>query len=168
MRHLFGVRTCPNCPRCNHRERMSPCQDLFGSNAAPEGGVFGRVGACYVSIEAQKSTGALHAHCQVFVQRLRQRASLDKIFELVRGNADGCGEAFVKESLECKRWVCRQEHSARVAPAGLQKNLAGAEAAWPECKTEGGLVCRQTYQISRAGHGVTQQEEAEEACAWER
>eukprot|EP00959_Pyramimonas_sp_CCMP1952_P434197 9092341-Pyramimonas_sp.AAC.1 len=23
MRHLFGVRTCPNCPRCNHSERMS-------------------------------------------------------------------------------------------------------------------------------------------------
>eukprot|EP00959_Pyramimonas_sp_CCMP1952_P233202 4873359-Pyramimonas_sp.AAC.1 len=64
MRHLFGVRVCPNSPGCNHSECMSPCQDLFCSSAAPEGGVFGRVDACYVSIEAQKSTGALRAHCQ--------------------------------------------------------------------------------------------------------
>ena len=144
MRHLFGLRTCPNCPGCNHGERMSPCQDLFGSNASPEGGVFGRVDACYVSIEAQKSTGALHAHCQVFVQCLHQHTPLDKIFELVRNNADGWGRAFVKESLEYKRRVCRQEYSARVTPDGLNRNLAGAEAAWPECKTEFGLVCRPT------------------------
>ena len=103
MRHLFGLRTCPNCPRCSHSEQMSPCQDLFGSNAAPEGGVFGRVDACYVSIEAQKSTGALHAHCQVFVQCLHQHTPLDRIFELVRKNVDGFGAGI------CGRFVGIQE-----------------------------------------------------------
>eukprot|EP00959_Pyramimonas_sp_CCMP1952_P134928 2823487-Pyramimonas_sp.AAC.1 len=143
---------------------MSPCQDLFGSNAAPEGGVFGRVGAaCYVSIKAQRSTGALRARCQVFAQRLRQRAPLDKIFELVQNNADGRGRVFVRESLEYKRWVCRRGYSARVAPDGLHNNLTGAEAAWPECQTERGLARRPSYQIRRAGQGSTQMEEAEEA-----
>eukprot|EP00959_Pyramimonas_sp_CCMP1952_P374558 7844379-Pyramimonas_sp.AAC.1 len=92
LRHLFGVRTCPNCPRCNQAEDGTPCQDLFGSSIAPEGDVFGRVDACYVSIEAQKSTGALHAHCQVFVQCLHQHTPLDKAFELVRANIEGQGK----------------------------------------------------------------------------
>ena len=40
---LFGVRFCRNCPRCS--ESVSPCTDLCGSNASPEGGVFGRADA---------------------------------------------------------------------------------------------------------------------------
>eukprot|EP00959_Pyramimonas_sp_CCMP1952_P190424 3982619-Pyramimonas_sp.AAC.1 len=64
MRHLCGLRACPNCPRCSRRERVSPCcQDCLGSNAAPDGGVFGRVGACCAPVVAQKSTGALRALC---------------------------------------------------------------------------------------------------------
>ena len=37
--HLFGMRVCPFCPDCNNGEHGVPCQELFGSNASPEGGL---------------------------------------------------------------------------------------------------------------------------------
>ena len=69
LRHLFGVRSCPMCPDCNTfpRGAEEPCQDRCGSNAEPGGGIFGRVDAVYISLEAQKSTGGMHGHAQVFV-----------------------------------------------------------------------------------------------------
>ena len=38
---LLGVRMCPECPRCN--ESGWGCQDLFGSNMRPTGGILGGV-----------------------------------------------------------------------------------------------------------------------------
>ena len=64
--HLFGLRVCPDCPNCNHGEHTVPCQDLLGSNATSAGGIFGRLDAAYAAVEAQKSTGSLHAHLQPF------------------------------------------------------------------------------------------------------
>ena len=66
--HLWGVRMCPYCPKCNTEEHLTPCHDMLGSSATAEGGTFGRVDAVYASREAQKSKGSLHAHSQVFVQ----------------------------------------------------------------------------------------------------
>ena len=68
--HLFQMNCCQNCPECNCSPE--PCQDMCGSNAKAEGGILGRVDAMYTSIEAQTSTGSLHAHSQVFVQCLHQ------------------------------------------------------------------------------------------------
>ena len=51
--HLFGMRVCAFCPDCNNGEHGTPCQDLFGSNAAAEGGTFGRIDAGYTSIEVR-------------------------------------------------------------------------------------------------------------------
>ena len=78
--HLFGIRICVHCPDCNNRGATEnsttlPCQDIFGSNSTAEGGVFGRCDALFISIEAQKA-GALHAHCQLFIQCLHQHLSL--------------------------------------------------------------------------------------------
>eukprot|EP00972_Heterocapsa_arctica_P081864 12063936-Heterocapsa_arctica.AAC.1 len=42
---LLGIWTCPHCPKCNANGKPFPCQDKFGSNAGPEGGVLGRVDA---------------------------------------------------------------------------------------------------------------------------
>ena len=77
--YLFGVRMCSRCPDCNNGRCGSPCQDWFGSNAKPEGGIFGRLDAGYTSFEAQKSTGSLHAHSQLFVQCLHQHESLAEV-----------------------------------------------------------------------------------------
>ena len=51
---------------------------MFGSHAKPEGGILGRVDAVYMSIEAQTSTGSLHAHSQVVVQCLHQHTCLSE------------------------------------------------------------------------------------------
>ena len=72
--HLFGIRFCPNCPDCN--VTGNPCQDIFGSVATAQGGIFGRVDAVFTSIEAQKSTGSLHAHSQTTTQQLQRQISI--------------------------------------------------------------------------------------------
>ena len=38
---LLGVRMCPNCPLCNTNSFGLGCQDRFGSNMRPGGGVLG-------------------------------------------------------------------------------------------------------------------------------
>ena len=89
--YLFGMRVCIDCPKCNHVEHFEGlgCSDLFGSNALPEGGIFGRADGIFVSIEAQKSAGGLHAHGQLHVQCIHQHTPLVSIFQkLVKdGNA---------------------------------------------------------------------------------
>ena len=48
-RHLFGMRVCSRCPDCNNGNNSTPCQDMFGSSASPEGGIFGRIDAGFTS-----------------------------------------------------------------------------------------------------------------------
>ena len=38
--HLFGIRICSMCPDCNYGDNseITPCLDLSGSSATPEGG----------------------------------------------------------------------------------------------------------------------------------
>ena len=38
---VLGVRMCPHCPRCNNKKGNLGCQDRFGSNMRPMGGVLG-------------------------------------------------------------------------------------------------------------------------------
>ena len=52
LEYLVGIRICDKCPDCNNGENNTPCQDLFGSSATPEGGVFGRADGVCISIEA--------------------------------------------------------------------------------------------------------------------
>ena len=84
LQHLFGINFCQDCPNCSMSAQ--PCQDLFGSSATSEGGIVGRVDAVYMSIEAQKSTGSLHAHSQVFVQCVHQHTSLYDILRKLRAD----------------------------------------------------------------------------------
>ena len=77
--HLFGMNVCQTCPDCNCS--AEPCQDMFGSNAKAESGILGRVDAVYTSIEAQQSTGGLHAHSQVVVQCSHQHICLFDILQ---------------------------------------------------------------------------------------
>jgi hypothetical protein len=81
--YIFGMRVCAFCPDCAIYD--NPCQDIFGSNAMPEGASFGRIDAGYSSVEAQKSTGSLHAHSQLFVQCLHQHTPLAEILSRLKG-----------------------------------------------------------------------------------
>ena len=75
--HLFGMMRCQNCLECS--PSSEPCQDMFGSSATSEGGMLGRVDAVYTPIEAQQSTGSLHAHSQVVFQCLHQHTRLSEM-----------------------------------------------------------------------------------------
>ena len=81
---MLGVRMCPRCPHCS--QSATPCQDALGSNAEAMGGIPGRVDALFGAVEAQKSTGGLHYHFFMFVQRLHQFSNLKDIAEKL---ADG-------------------------------------------------------------------------------
>ena len=63
---------CPCCPRCH-------CQDVFGSVVEPMGGIAGRPDAMFGAVESQKTTGALHYHFFLFIQRLHQYATMKEI-----------------------------------------------------------------------------------------
>jgi len=75
---MLGIRMCPLCPHCNS-DTDRPCQDACGSNAEAMGGIAGRVDAMFGAVEAQKSTGTLHFHCFIFVQRVHQFSTLKEI-----------------------------------------------------------------------------------------
>jgi len=81
LAQLLGMRMCPDCPRCN--EGDNPCQNRFGSNALPQGGIFGRCDAIFGGVEAQKS-GSLHLHFWAYVQRAHQHKTLLEIAQLLK------------------------------------------------------------------------------------
>ena len=65
LKHLFGVRVCPYCPDCNRFSGLEPCQDLGGSNAEANGGIFGRVDAVYIYLsKLRKAAGRNMAICK--------------------------------------------------------------------------------------------------------
>ena len=83
---VFGIRICMECPDCNHKGASGSYafQDLFGNNAYAEGGGFGRGGGVYISIEAQKAAGSLHAHAQVHIECLHQHCTIREVMEEVQ------------------------------------------------------------------------------------
>ena len=144
--HLFGMRVCPNCPHCNHDDHGSPCQDCFGSNAKPEGGVFGRVDAGYTSIEAQKSTGALHAHSQLFVQCLHQHEPLSEVLKRLAQKPE-----LVERYLRYKEHVCRTVFADDdLVQSWEQARRKEVESTWPEYRSTTILVETPQYMLDKA------------------
>jgi hypothetical protein len=158
--HLFGMRVCGFCPDCNNGEHGRPCQDLFGSSANPEGGIFGRIDAGYTSIEAQKSTGSLHAHSQLFVQCLHQHMPLEEIFRHVRNRGDG----LVQEYLKYKAHVARQIYADCSEEAA--ERLQAVEKEWPEFKGEHKLCSRPSYQSRKPKENANAKQLDEDAKQW--
>ena len=138
LQYLFGCNVCPCCPDC--ATRRDPCQDLFGSSAKPEGGMFGRVDAVFVSIEAQKSTGSLHAHCQVFVQCLHQRTPLWEIIHKLKSER---GSAIADGYLKYKAHVCRQVYASDRDV--VDARLYSFEKQWPNYENAVNLISSPAY-----------------------
>ena len=158
MRHLFGVRCCFKCPDCASSE--APCMDAFGSNAAPCGGVFGRMDAVYGSIECQKS-GALHVHFQA---RSREaHAYRGSMYVICTGSA---WQLFVqyhqftplfemqKLGAERRRELLRKycaynAHVTRTVyedPEAWKRDREETEAQWPEYRNSTHVLSRPRYQ----------------------
>ena len=135
-KYLFGMRVCADCPSCNFHE--NPCQDYFGSNATPEGGIFGQIDAGYTSVEAQKSIGALHAHSQLFVQCLHQHTPLHEVFKIIETQHPELVQHFCKY----KAYVSRQVYCE---PKQVQVDLEVIENDWPEYADYSNLMERPSY-----------------------
>ena len=140
---LFGLHVCPRCPDCNRGKGTTPCQNLVGSSANCAGGVFGRMDAAFISFEAQKSTGSLHAHCQLFVQCLHQFTPLREICERISQEQG----FIVDDYLTYKARVCRQVY----AHVGTKhdKEIQSQEQQWPEYKDSHTLVGRPGYLLTQ-------------------
>ena len=140
LRHLFGVRYCPDCPNCARSDR--PCMDAFGSNATAKGGIFGRIDAIYGAIECQKS-GSLHLHTQAFVQCYHQFRPLSELVTLSN-----------ERQLELlRRYSTYSAHVRRTIydrPQDWEKEQEDVEADWPEYKSCNLMVSRPTYQSADA------------------
>ena len=140
--YLWGMRVCAFCPDCNNGAASTPCQDIFGSNATPEGGSLGRLDAGYTSIEAQKSKGSLHAHSQLFVQCLHQHTPLIEVLRQIKGS----GGDVVSKYLQYKAHVCKQTYEDVASARACQTDI---EKDWPEYKTSTVLLSRPGYQSRR-------------------
>ena len=114
--HVFGMRVCAYCPDCNsHEYGLPPCQDIFGSNATAEGGSFGRVDAGYTSIEAQKATGSLHAHSQIFVQCIHQHTPLEEVLNVIRAQPQHVAQRYLRyKATYAARYMQTLQTSERV------------------------------------------------------
>lgn len=101
---LLGIRMCPMCPRCNANDAEFPCQDRFGSNASPMGGILGRADAIGGVVEHQ-GQGTPHYHACVYVQRLHQHKTLQDIMDIIKKDLTQ-----VNALKEFQSWACREEH----------------------------------------------------------
>ena len=144
--HVSGLRFCPSCPQCN--VGGSPCRDRFGSSATAEGGIFGRTDAVFTSIEAQKSTGSLHAHSRLFIQFLHQHTSVHDIISMLRKN---CTHV-VQDYFYYRTHVCRQVvHTDKVS---LEQQLDKHETAWPDYRDSTFLVTIPEYLREPSGDAL--------------
>ena len=141
--YIFGLRVCSNCPDCNHVDGDEGmyyvcCQDLFGNNGYSDGGSFARASGIYISIEAQKSAGSLHAHGQLHVECLHQHTPLTEIMEKIKGGKDSVVAGYLKY----KQHVCREEYED-LAAWGARR--LPTESAWPEYSDSVELVSKRGY-----------------------
>ena len=164
-RIAFHLRLCEDCPRCNlDYGAMTPCTSCSsGSNATLVGGVFGRMDAAYVTIEAQKSTGSLHAHGQCFVQCLHQHTPLQEIFSLAEDRLQILRAAYLEYVSHVSHSVYKGQGAEEMA-----RGIADAEAAWPEYQMDTAMTAFPEYLGARSRHGGTAEEEEEEAMDWAR
>ena len=140
LRHLFGVRYCPDCPNCARSDR--PCMDAFGSNATAKGGIFGRIDAIYGAIECQKS-GSLHLHTQAFVQCYHQFRPLSELVTLSNERQLELLRRYSTYSAHVRRTIYNK-------PQDWEEEQQDVEADWPEYKGCALMATRPTYQSADA------------------
>ena len=81
---ILGVRMCPNCPRCN--DGLSGCQDEFGNNIRPGGGVLGGMPAFGGATEHQ-GYGTPHLHAEGHIACAYQFGTLADIVKRLQSHS---------------------------------------------------------------------------------
>ena len=119
---LLGIRMCPNCPRCNADDwRRSPCQNKFGHNTLPMGGIFGAVDGIGGAVEYQRA-GSPHFHGFATLVSAYQHCTLEHIAELIETKLlhPDAVKAYCS-------YICREEHFDQAAH---DESLPTLETAW--------------------------------------
>jgi len=122
---LLGMRMCPDCPHCNKGKH--PCQDAFGCNAEPQGGICGRCDALFGAVETQRS-GTLHLHFFVFLQRAHQHKTLKEIAEMI--------EQDLLTVDELKEFHCRVCDESYPDPKRQKRESEDLEKQWPTFRND--------------------------------
>ena len=161
LAHVLGVRMCPRCPRCNTSGHG--CQDRFGSNMRPMGGVVGGMLAFGSGVEHQ-GVGTPHLHAQGHVVSAFQFGTMADIAAKLRdGTVTSASLKEFQAWFHCEDVIDAEQHelfSPRVEQEWKER-FASSEHA--------GMVVTPEYltQESRLMHGanVTQLDEAHRADA---
>ena len=122
---LLGIRMCPKCPHCNANGSKHACQDQFGSNMEPLGGIFGGCDGFGGAVESQRG-GTLHIHLIAYVVSAFQHSTLDRIREMIEAKLLSVGA--LERYME---WVSMNEH---LDQALHDKHLVDLEKQWPNYK----------------------------------
>ena len=125
LARLLGIRMCPLCPRCNANGSTNPCQDRFGSNACPLGGILGR-GDALAGVVEHQGQGTPHVHACVHVQRLHQFKTLQEISEVIKQDL-----SHIDTLKEYVSWACREEHFLKEQH---DAEIEDIEREWPSYK----------------------------------
>ena len=109
---LLGVRICPQCPRCNNGP--FGCQDKFGSNMRPGGGVVGGVVALGGATEHQ-GHGTPHLHVEIHIACAYQYCTLEEVAEMLK-----------RDSFSFDQWIAYHEwfHAEDVLDAEVKQGMA--------------------------------------------
>ena len=121
LARLFGMRSCPNCPRCNRRGSMYPCQNRFGSVMRVTGGIMG-ASCAYGSAMEHQGVGTPHIHGQVHVCSAYQYKLLPEIAKLVENNL-----LSPESVMEFNTWIHREEPPDEKVH---EEMLSSVEASW--------------------------------------
>jgi hypothetical protein len=80
---ILGVRMCPRCPQCNAGNGVEGCQNRFGSNMRPMGGLAGASPGFGLAIEHQVH-GPPHGHGNIHLANAYQYNTLHDIAKLIQ------------------------------------------------------------------------------------
>ena len=118
---ILGVRMCPDCPRCN--EGAFGCQDKFGNNMRPGGGVLGGMPAIGSGTEHQ-GHGTPHLHAQGHVASAYQFDTMQEIVEKLKA-----GLFSYSDLVSYQEWLHTEDIVDNAVREEAQPKL---EEEWPE------------------------------------
>ena len=174
---LLGVRMCPDCPRCNNH--LHGCQDMFGCNMRPLGGIFGGMSALGGATEHQ-AQGAPHLHMEGHVVCVYQYGTLKEVADKIRAKLlekedvmkynnhmyrsetldDASYEAFRPhvEAAFDNRFADRSHNGMCATPSYLAQDAACSHANCPNCEAKPKVKTygkRKLEELEKWPHGGT-------------
>ena len=143
---LLGLRMCPKCPHCNAEGANRPCQDIFGSNMRPMGGIVGAAEAFGGAVENQR-LGSPHLHSHVGVASAFQHNTLHVIAQMVEVDLIDLGDVY-----DYRSWVCCEDH---LVPEQHEAELPQNEREFPEYSAaENDALCKLPLYIAKDDCGT--------------